>query len=104
MSRSEDEKEARAHYNFIPLSKGDPIEGDHVIVDDKKRPIPHDCYNPERHTGYFDVQMKTETPLFVRGMLTAEEVKQGIESRNKETPMCANLRKELFYLALTKQR
>lgn len=56
-----DRNKARAPYNFVPLPDKP------VYVEDNKLPE-HDVYCADRHTGYFDVQLTTETPLFVRGM------------------------------------
>jgi CRISPR-associated protein (TIGR03986 family) len=68
---------ARAPYNFIPLVQGEPLTGEI---------IPHDRYHRARHTGYFDVSLETVTPLFVRGMITDEELTQGKEAKDQPEP------------------
>lgn len=50
-------KEAKAPYNFVPLPERAVAVGD---------PPPHDSYDPERKTGYFDVELTTLSPLYVR--------------------------------------
>ncbi|MCL4256793.1 MAG: TIGR03986 family CRISPR-associated RAMP protein, partial [Anaerolineae bacterium] len=54
---------AHAPYNFVPLNDEHMLEGEL---------FPHTCYAEGRHTGYFDVEMTTVTPLFVRGMRGAD--------------------------------
>jgi len=46
----------------------------YVELDAEDKPPRHDIYDAERHTGYFEVTLTTETPLFVRGMLTEAEI------------------------------
>jgi CRISPR-associated protein (TIGR03986 family) len=71
-------------YNFVPLPSA-PLSAELSQTDDTKdkNPIPqrYDEYTAERHTGYFNVTLKTETPLFVRGMLTVTEQESGVEIR-----------------------
>lgn len=65
---------AHAPYNFIPLP-------DRVV---QAEPVPnHDRYHPDRHTGYFDVELVTHTPLYIRGMLTEKEATTKEQHRNK---------------------
>lgn len=78
---------AHAPYNFVRLPKK-PLEADTMSIGEReeemKIPQRHDRYVPGRHTGYFDVRLRTVTPLFVRGMLTTAEKaeKEGkVESR-----------------------
>ncbi|GAB4551329.1 MAG: TIGR03986 family CRISPR-associated RAMP protein [Anaerolineae bacterium] len=67
-------KTAHAPYNFIPLP-------DRVVPAES---IPdHDQYYADRHTGYFDVKLTTETPLYIRGMLTKEEAATKEQHKNK---------------------
>jgi CRISPR-associated protein (TIGR03986 family) len=68
---------AHAPYNFIPLVDGEPLPG--TITH-------HDHFDLNKNTGYFDVELKTVTPLFVRGMLTNEEVSNGKESKDNPQP------------------
>ncbi len=65
---------AHAPYNFVPLpEKVVPAE-----------PLPdHDRYYTDRHSGYFTVTLTTETPLYIRGMLTEAEAAQADQHKNK---------------------
>lgn len=53
---------AHAPYNFVPLN-------DQVLPGKR---VDHDSYYTDKNTGYFDVEMTTVTPLFVRGMRGAD--------------------------------
>lgn len=82
------EREAFAPYNFIPLpEKAVPAE----VVSEQQRvveldPQPseaqylvrHDQYFADRHTGTITCTLKTETPLYVRCGLTADEFKRSL--------------------------
>lgn len=61
---------AWAPYNFVPM----PNKPVYAELDAEGKPPRHDIYDAERHTGYFEVTLTTETPLFVRGMLTEAEI------------------------------
>jgi CRISPR-associated protein (TIGR03986 family) len=78
---------AHAPYNFVPLPTNK--DGKHVPLEGKT--ADHDRYDDDRRTGYFDVTLETVTPLFVRGMLTAEQ-HQANQSKPKDeqyvTPYC----------------
>ncbi len=65
---------AHAPYNFVPLP--DQIVAAKSIPD-------HDQYHADRHTGYFDVKLTTETPLYIRGMLTEREAATREQHKNK---------------------
>jgi CRISPR-associated protein (TIGR03986 family) len=68
-------KTAHAPYNFVPLP-------DRVVAAES---IPdHDQYHADRHTGYFHVKLTTETPLYIRGMLTENEAVD--KGRHKDKP------------------
>lgn len=69
--------DARAPYNFVPLAEGEPIPGERVA---------HDRYHLDRHTGYFDVRLETVTPLFVRGMVTDQQLQDGMEAKDLPNP------------------
>ena len=65
---------AHAPYNFVPLP-------DQVVP---AEPLPdHDCYHADRHSGHFTVTLTTETPLYIRGMLTEAEAAQADQHKNK---------------------
>lgn len=68
---------AHAPYNFVPLVDGDPIPGEIVS---------HDRYCEDHFTGYFDVTLETVTPLFVRGMLTEQQVKNDVQAKDFPEP------------------
>lgn len=71
MAEAEPRRDAHAPYNFIPLPE---------TVVAAQTPLPsHDRYDTSRFTGRFEVTLTTETPLFVRGMLTPDEVEILIE-------------------------
>jgi len=53
---------AHAPYNFIPLNE--------TILDGEL--VDHHYYDANKNTGYFDVNLTTITPLFVRGMRGAD--------------------------------
>ena len=79
-SRSQGGRLARAPYNFVPLpQKVVPAE----------EPLPdHDRYHEDRHSGYFTVTLTTETPLYIRGMLTEKEAAEQArdQSKHKDKP------------------
>lgn len=49
----------RAPYNFVPLPEA-------VFVVDPTTLPTHDCYHSDRHTGYIDLDIQTETLLYTR--------------------------------------
>ncbi|HMV85114.1 MAG TPA: TIGR03986 family CRISPR-associated RAMP protein [Blastocatellia bacterium] len=81
--KPEDLKEDRrstAAYNFIPLP-----EKVVVAVNDPKELPSHDTYADPKYenTGYFDVTLKTKSPLYVRGMLTRDEFDLDEQGRDR---------------------
>jgi len=67
-TRPKPNRTAIAPYNFVPLPN--------TVVTAVARPgdLPdHDRYDPERHTGYFEVTLTTRSPLYVRCPLTREQ-------------------------------
>ena len=65
---------AHAPYNFVPLP-------DQVVP---AEPLPdHDCYHADRHSGHFTVTLTTETPLYIRGMLTKDEADEQEKNKSK---------------------
>ena len=67
-----DDRTARAPYNFVPLP-------------DKVMPAAEDHLDQSIYSGYsgfYDCELETASPLFIRGMLTEEEKNKGEESRN----------------------
>jgi CRISPR-associated protein (TIGR03986 family) len=73
-----EERTARAPYNFVPLP-----EKIIPAVQDADQLPPHDCYDPERHSGYFDVMLTTRSPLYIRGLAPAEEFQRQNQDVNK---------------------
>ncbi|MCS7003457.1 MAG: RAMP superfamily CRISPR-associated protein, partial [Dehalococcoidia bacterium] len=67
---------ARAPYNFVPLP-------DRVVSVAPSKLPDHDRFHPDRHSGYFDVTLTTETPLYIRGLLKEHEALNPDASRNK---------------------
>ncbi|MCB0256079.1 MAG: TIGR03986 family CRISPR-associated RAMP protein [Anaerolineae bacterium] len=57
---------ARAPYNFVPLPET-------VVTIDPNTLPDQDRYYPDRHTGYIDCTITTESPTFMRAPLTPEE-------------------------------
>jgi len=65
---------ACAPYNFIPLNESV------ITVEPFMR---NDKYRDDRLTGYIDCNLKTLTPIYIRGCLTEAEVKEGKEAKDK---------------------
>lgn len=64
---------AHAPYNFIPL----PDQVDRAV--DQADDLPsHDVYGQDiyKRSGYFDVTLTTESPLYIRGMMTEAEARR----------------------------
>jgi CRISPR-associated protein (TIGR03986 family) len=62
--RSPQTNKAKAPYNFVPLpEKVLTVEGDEKEKIEKGL---HDRYYSDRHTGYIDLEITTETPLYTR--------------------------------------
>lgn len=70
---------AHAPYNFVPLSD--------KVVEAESVPD-HDRYYADRYSGYFTVTLTTETPLYIRGMLTEQEAREQAadQSKHKDKP------------------
>ena len=70
-----DDHEARAPYNFIPL----PEKAITFSIDD----LPDQgVYDPDRHTGYVDCEITTSSPVYVRAGLPPEKFAKNKESKN----------------------
>lgn len=63
---------AHAPYNFVPLNLS-IVEADQFL--------PYEKYHPERFSGYIDCELETLTPIYIRGCLTEEDIKKGIEAK-----------------------
>jgi CRISPR-associated protein (TIGR03986 family) len=66
------DRTAVAPYNFVPLPEK-------VLT--VPSPAPQDRF--EGYSGYFDCELETCTPLYVRGMLTPQEMAGGAEAKDK---------------------
>ncbi|MDM8522006.1 TIGR03986 family CRISPR-associated RAMP protein [Desulfococcaceae bacterium HSG8] len=65
---------AHAPYNFIPLNEI-VVEGENIPDFDK--------YHEKRYTGWIDLKIEAKTPLYIRGTLTEQDLKDGKESKDK---------------------
>lgn len=77
-------QDARAPYNFVPLPECavDVREQRDITTLDDALPS-HDVFRSDRRHGYFDVTLTTESPLYIRGMLTRNEAENKESYRNK---------------------
>lgn len=68
----EPERTATAPYNFVPLPNKILTVDEGVDVNGKKEKLwdMHDQYVPGTHSGWIDLNLKTLTPLFIRGPIT----------------------------------
>ncbi len=75
---------ARAPYNFVPLPERavDVREQPGIMTLDDALPS-HNIFRSDRRHGYFDITLTTESPLYIRGMLTREEAENKEAYRNK---------------------
>jgi CRISPR-associated protein (TIGR03986 family) len=98
---------ACAPYNFVPL----PERVVRAVESPEDLPDHHRFTNPRRtHSGYIEVELKTETPLFIRGPLTRREQRHAEanqyidgehETVNKQKPQYKRLAKnkpDFFYI------
>lgn len=72
---------AHAPYNFVPL----PNPQDVIPAELEDDTLPrHDRYYGNRCSGHFDVTLTAETPLYIRGMLTAAQTLANSRESDKE--------------------
>ncbi|NJO83238.1 MAG: TIGR03986 family CRISPR-associated RAMP protein [Blastochloris sp.] len=71
-----EERTALAPYNFVPL----PTTV--VEVDPETVREPFAAYDATRYTGRIDGVLTAESPLYVRGALTVDEVKDGLQAKD----------------------
>jgi CRISPR-associated protein (TIGR03986 family) len=83
-NNSEPRQDAHAPYNFVPLPERtmDVREQPGITTLDDALPS-HNAFRSDRRHGYFDVTLTTESPLYIRGMLTREEATNKEAHRNK---------------------
>lgn len=70
---------AHAPYNFVPLNKKEALVT--LLIDDI--PEGNKYHYQDRNTGWIDVTINTQTPLYIRGTLSETEVLSGKESTDK---------------------
>ncbi len=68
---------ATAPYNFVPLPNP-PIVLRAPDLDGAR----HDRYDATRHTGWIDLRITARTPLYIRGTLTEEQARRGVEAKD----------------------
>jgi len=80
----EPRQDAHAPYNFVPLPERavDVREQRGITTLDDALPS-HNLFRSDRRHGYFDVTLTTESPLYIRGMLTRDEAENKEANRNK---------------------
>lgn len=80
----ETRQDAHAPYNFVPLPERavDVREQPGMETLDDALPS-HNIFCSDRYHGHFDVTLTTESPLYIRGMLTRDEAKNKEAHRNK---------------------
>ncbi len=65
---------AYAPYNFVPLN-------DQVV--ETSHPPDFNKYHPEKNTGWIDLEIETLTPVYIRGTLTEDEVRENEDIKYK---------------------
>lgn len=80
----ETRQDAHAPYNFVPLPERaiDVREQPGMETLDDALPS-HNIFRSDRRHGYFDVTLTTESPLYIRGMLSRDEAINKEAHRNK---------------------
>lgn len=83
---------ARAPYNFVPLPEK-------VVIFDAQALPDQNRYYPDRHTGYIDCVITTESPVYVRAPLTIEEFERQEGELDKHAPWREQVRNkpDFFY-------
>jgi len=80
-------RRARAPYNFVPLPSN-------IVATDM--PPDQDRYHEELHTGWFDCEMETCSPVYVRGMMTLDQFDKA-DKKAKDLSVEEKLERALFY-------
>jgi CRISPR-associated protein (TIGR03986 family) len=68
---------AHAPYNFVPLPE-------RIVTVEKEKLPGHDSYAEGTYTGWFDCEMETCSPVYVRGMQTLEQRAKHAEQEEQE--------------------
>ncbi len=63
-------RKAKAPYNFVPLNQK------FITSDFKVGEVTFDKYHSQRFTGYIKVEIKTETPIYIRDNLNENQLKE----------------------------
>lgn len=83
-NEQESRQGARAPYNFVPLPERAVYVREQPDVVSIEDALPsHNIFRSDRRHGYFDVTLTTESPLYIRGMLTRQEAENKEAHRNK---------------------
>lgn len=94
-SPSTRERTARAPYNFVPLPEK-------IITPKAAEQLPPlDRYVANTHTGWFDCELETCSPTYVRGMLTLTEFDKADRKEAKEVSEEEKIARAPFYSAET---
>ncbi len=80
-------RRARAPYNFVPLPAN-------IITTDM--PPAQDRYHEDLHTGWFDCEMETCSPVYVRGMMTLAQYEKA-DKKAKDLSVEEKLERAPFY-------
>jgi CRISPR-associated protein (TIGR03986 family) len=80
-------RRARAPYNFIPLPAN-------IVT--TELPPEQDRYHENLHTGWFDCEMETCSPVYVRGMMTPSQFDQA-DKKSKDLSVEEKLKRAPFY-------
>ena len=83
---------AKAPYNFVPLPEK-------VVTFDPDSLPDQDEYHAQRHTGYVECLVTTESPVFVRSPLTPEEFERQEKRLDEKSPWREQVRNkpDFFY-------
>lgn len=83
---------ARAPYNFVPLPEK-------VVTFDPQALPDQDRYDPDRHTGYIDCTITTESPVYVRAPLTLDQFERQETGEGDKVPWRDQVRNnpDFFY-------
>jgi CRISPR-associated protein (TIGR03986 family) len=75
-------RRARAPYNFVPLPENIVLAVEEDKDKEKKWLLDQDRYYDDRHTGWFDCELETCSPVYVRGMMTLDQYKKADEKKD----------------------
>lgn len=83
---------ALAPYNFVPLPE-------QIVTFDPQTLPDQDRYHPDRHTGYIECVITTESPVYVRAPLTPEEFERQETGQDDNAPWRQQVRNkpDFFY-------